>query len=399
MAYQLDQLIPTGEGTLLLNVGPQHPSTHGVLRLVLELDGEVVVRCTPVIGYLHTGFEKTYEYKTYHQGVTLTDRMDYLAPLSNNLGFALAVEKLLGIEPPPRAKVARIILVELQRIASHLVWLGTTALELGAMSVFLYCFREREQLLDIFEMCSGARMMTSYIRPGGLAQDLPAGFEAAVERVLRTFPERFQEYEDILSENELWLQRTVGVGVLSAEDAIALGVSGPNLRASGVGWDLRKTNPYAGYEEYDFAVPVETAGDSYARYRVRLREMYESLKIVRQALDRLPGGDYIVHDHKIAFPPRYELATSMEAVIHHFKLATEGYRVPAGEVYQMIESPRGQLGFYIISDGGGRPYRVHVRAPSFMNLQALAKIAEGRLFADLIAIVASLDPVMGEVDR
>lgn len=399
MAYQLDQLIPTGEGTLLLNVGPQHPSTHGVLRLVLELDGEVVVRCTPVIGYLHTGFEKTYEYKTYHQGVTLTDRMDYLAPLSNNLGFALAVEKLFGIEPPPRAKVARIILVELQRIASHLVWLGTTALELGAMSVFLYCFREREQLLDIFEMCSGARMMTSYIRPGGLAQDLPAGFEAAVERVLRTFPERFQEYEDILSENELWLQRTVGVGVLSAEDAIALGVSGPNLRASGVGWDLRKTNPYAGYEEYDFAVPVETAGDSYARYRVRLREMYESLKIVRQALDRLPGGDYIVHDHKIAFPPRHELATSMEAVIHHFKLATEGYRVPAGEVYQMIESPRGQLGFYIISDGSGRPYRVHVRAPSFINLQALAKIAEGRLFADLIAIVASLDPVMGEVDR
>ena len=390
---------PSGEPTMILNLGPQHPSTHGVLRLVLELDGEVVVKCKPVIGYLHTGFEKTYEAKTYLQCVTLTDRMDYLSPLSNNFGYSLAVEKLLGIEVPPRAQVARIILVELTRIASHLIWLGTQAIDLGAMSVFLYCFREREQLLDIFEMCSGQRMMTSYIRPGGLALDLPPGFEQAVDDFLRIFPDRMAEYEALLTDNEIWLERTKGVGKLSAEDAIALGVTGPTLRASGVDWDIRKATPYGTYDEYEFDVPVGTVGDTFERYLLRLAEMRESLKIVRQALNRLPDGPHMTSDRKVAFPPRSELATSMEALIHHFKLATEGYRVPEGEVFQAIESPRGELGFYIVSDGSSKPYRLHVRAPSFVNLQALAKMAEGSLVADLIAIIGTLDPVMGEVDR
>ncbi len=390
---------PIGEQTMLLNMGPQHPSTHGVLRLVLELDGEVVVKCTPVIGYLHTGFEKTYEGKTYHAGVTLTDRMDYLAPLSNNLGFALAVEKMLGIEVPPRATVARVILAELTRIGSHLVWLGTQALDLGAMSVFLYCFRERETILDIFESVSGQRMMTSYIRPGGLKLDLSDDFEPRVRDFIRIFPSRIDDYEALLTENELWQERTVGIGKLSAEDALALGVTGPNLRASGIGWDIRKTNPYCGYEQYDFAVPTATAGDVYARYEVRMAEMRESLKIVQQAIDALPGGPYMTSDRKVAFPPRAELATSMEALIHHFKLATEGYRVPAGEIYSCIESPRGELGYYIISDGSSKPYRVHVKAPSFANLQAIGRISEGGLVADLVAIIGSLDPILGEVDR
>ena len=390
---------PAGQQTMLLNMGPQHPSTHGVLRLVLELDGEVVLKCTPVIGYLHTGFEKSYEGKTYHADVTLTDRMDYLAPLSNNLGFALAVEKLLGVEVPPRATVARVILAELTRIGSHLVWLGTQALDLGAMSVFLYCFREREMLMDIFESCSGQRMMTSYIRPGGLKLDLPDDFEPRVREFIRIFPSKIEDYEALLTENELWRERTVGVGKLGAEDALALGVTGPNLRASGVAWDVRKTNPYCGYEQYDFQVPTQTAGDVYARYLVRMAEMRESLRIVEQALDVLPGGPYMTADRKVAFPPRAELATSMEALIHHFKLATEGYRVPPGEVYVCIESPRGELGYYVVADGSSKPYRVHVRAPSFANLQALGKIAEGGLVADLVAIIGSLDPVLGEVDR
>jgi NADH-quinone oxidoreductase subunit D len=384
---------------LILNMGPQHPSTHGVLRLVLELDGEIVVQCEPVIGYLHTGFEKTFESKNYHQNVTLTDRMDYLNPLGNNLAFALAVEKLLGVEIPARATVARVLLVELTRIGSHLVWLGTAAIELGAQSVFLYCFREREQILDIFEMCSGQRMMTSYIRPGGLALDLPEGFEAAVRQFLDNMPHRIDEYESLLTRNGLWRDRTVGVGVLNLADALGLTITGPSLRASGGTLDLRKDQPYCGYEEYDFNVVTTTEGDCYARYLVRIREMRESLKIVRQALDRLPSGPHTTSDRKVSFPPRSELATSMEALIHHFKLATEGYRVPAGEVYAAVESPRGELGMYLVSDGSARPYRLHVRAPSFANMQALAPIGRGLLVADLVATIGSLDPVMGEVDR
>jgi NADH-quinone oxidoreductase subunit D len=386
-------------GNMMLNMGPQHPATHGVLRLVLELDGETVVACRPVIGYVHTGIEKTYEYKTYHQDVVMTDRMDYLAPLSNNLVFALGVERLFGVEAPPRATVARVILGELTRLNSHLVWLGTQALDLGAMSVFLYCFREREMLLDIFELCSGARLMTSYIRPGGLYFDLPEGFEAKVEEILNVFPPRIDEYEDLLTNNELFRDRTVGIGKISAADAIAWGLSGPSLRGSGVNWDVRKREPYCGYEQYEFNVPLGTNGDVYDRYLCRMKEMRESLKIIRQALSRLPSGDFCLHDHKVSFPSRAELATSMEALIHHFKIATEGYRVPAGEAFVPIESPRGEIAFYIVSDGSGRPYKAHVRAPSFYNLAAISKIAEGGLVADLVAIIGSLDPVLGDVDR
>lgn len=384
---------------MVLNLGPQHPSTHGVLRVVLELDGETVVKATPNIGYLHTGFEKTYEARTYLQGVTLTDRMDYLAPMSNNFGFSLAVEKLLNVEIPPKALVARILLVELTRLNSHLVWLGTTALDLGASSIFLYTFREREVLLDIFEMVSGQRMMTSFIRPGGLMDDLPAGFEQKVDAFLRMLPERLAEYEVILTRNELFMDRMVGVGVLKTADAVALGVTGPNARASGVDWDLRRDLPYATYDEYQFEVPVTHNGDCYDRYLVRLREMRESLKICRQALERLPGGPWMTADRKVAPPPRYELATSMESLIHHFKIYTEGYRVPAGEAYTCIESPRGELGFYIVADGSAKPYRCHVRAPSFVNLQALPVMVKDHLVADLIAILGTVDPVLGEVDR
>ena len=390
---------PAGEQTMLLNMGPQHPSTHGVLRLVLELDGELVLKCTPVIGYLHTGFEKSYESKTYHADVTLTDRMDYLNPLGNNLGFALAIEALLGIEVPLRATVVRVILAELTRIASHLVWLGTQSLDLGAMSVFLYCFREREMLLDIFESISGQRLMTSYIRPGGLMFDLSPDFETRVREFIRIFPSRLADYEALLTNNEMWLERTRDVGVLSGADCIAYGVTGPALRAAGIGWDIRKTNPYCGYESYAFDVPTRTEGDVYARYLVRIAEMTQSLRIVEQAIDLVPDGPYMTSDRKVAFPPREELATSMEAVIHHFKLATEGYRVPAGEIYSVTESPRGELGYYIIADGSSRPYRMHVRAPSFANLQAISKVAEGGLVADLVAIIGSLDPILGEVDR
>jgi NADH-quinone oxidoreductase subunit D len=387
------------EQNLVLNMGPQHPSTHGVLRLILELDGEIVVKCEPVIGYLHTGFEKTFEMKNYHQGVTLTDRMDYLNPLGNNLVFALAVEQLIGVEVPDRATVARVILAELTRIASHLVQLGTSAIELGAQSVFLYCFREREDILDVFELCSGQRMMTSYIRPGGLALDLPEGFEVAVRKILDAMPKRIDDYESLLTNNDIWRDRTIGVGRLSLENAVRYAVTGPNLRASGGTLDLRKDHAYCGYEQYDFTVPVATDGDCYSRYLVRVREMRESLKIIRQALDRLPTGPYTTPDRKVSFPPRSELATSMEALIHHFKLATEGYRVPAGEIYCAVESPRGELAFYIIADGSSHPYRAHVRAPSFANLQVLPVIAVGSLVADVVATIGSLDPVMGEVDR
>lgn len=386
-------------GLMTVNMGPQHPSTHGVLRLVLQLDGEVVAGCRPVIGYLHTGFEKTYEDRTYNQCVTLTERMDYLSPLINNLGFALAVEKIEGVEVPPRARIARVILSELTRLNSHLVWLGTQALDVGAQSVFLYCFRDREEILDLFEAASGARMMTSYIRPFGLAEDLPDGWVEACRRVVRAMPGHIDEYESLLTKNRMFLDRTVGIGKLSAERAVQLGVTGPNLRASGVSWDLRRDMPYSGYEEYDFEVPVGTAGDVYERYLVRVAEMRESVKILRQALSNVPDGPYMVEDRKRRPPTRAELATQMEAVIHHFKLYTEGYRVGPGEAYVCVESPRGELGFYVVADGSGKPYRVHVRAPSFATLQALPDMARGGMVADLVATIGSIDPVLGEIDR
>ncbi len=392
------QVILSGD-TMTINMGPQHPSTHGVLRLVLDLEGETVTRCEPVIGYLHTGFEKTFETKTYLQGVVLTDRMDYLAPLSNNLGYALAIEKLLNIEAPPRATVIRVLLAELTRINNHLVWLGTQALDLGAMSAFFYCFREREVLLDLFEMMSGARLMTSFIRPGGLMADLPDGWVELAEAFLREFPTHILEYESLLTENEIFKERTIGVGVLSPEEAQALDLTGPSLRACGIAWDLRKIAPYCGYETYDFAVPTLTGGDVYDRYRIRMAEMRESTKIALQAIERLPTGPVMTADRKIAIPPRAELATSMEALIHHFKLVSEGFKPPVGEVYTCIESPKGEIGFYMISDGTGKPYRCHVRAPSFINLQSLPPMSVGGMIADLVAIIGSIDPVLGEVDR
>jgi NADH-quinone oxidoreductase subunit D len=384
---------------LTVNMGPQHPSTHGVLRLELVLDGEVVVRCRPVIGYLHTGIEKTFEAKTYVQGVVLTDRMDYLNPLGNNLAYSLSVEKLIGCEIPARATVLRVVLAELTRLASHLMFIGSIALDLGASSPFLYCWREREKILDFFEGMSGARMMTSFIRPGGLARDIPADIIAKMSTFTDAMPGYIDSYEELLTGNPIFRERTEGVGVLPAEDALALACTGPVLRGSGVALDIRKANPYCGYEQYDFAVPTGSVGDCYDRYLVRVAEMRESVKICRQALDRLPDGPVQTSDRKVMPPPKAELAKSMEAVIHHFKLWTEGIRPPAGEAYVGLESPRGELGFYVVSDGSGRPIRVHERAPSFANLQALPRIVEGGAVADVVACIASMDPIMGEVDR
>jgi len=398
MAITLER-IPGREERVILSMGPQHPSTHGVLRLVLELEGETVVRSLYDIGYLHTGFEKSFEDKTYTQGITLTDRMDYLAPLSNNLGFCLAAEKLLDLEIPARAQWVRVLLTELTRIQSHLVWLGSHAIDLGAMSVFLYCFREREDILNIFEMVSGQRMMTSYFRVGGLALEPPLGWLKRVDTFAKYFPERLEEYEALLTRNPIWLRRTQGIGYLSAEDAIALGVSGPSLRGSGVEWDLRKRQPYSSYEKFEFTVPTRAEGDVYARYLVRLDEMRESLKIVQQAMQGMPEGPIKAKAPHIVLPDREEMKTSIEALIYHFKLVTEGFHPPVGEVYQAIESPRGELGFYMVSDGSPRPYRCHVRAPSFANLQALPKMIEGRLIADVVACIGTIDIILGEVDR
>ena len=389
----------SGTQTMTLNMGPQHPSTHGVLRLILELDGETVVRCTPDIGYLHTGIEKTAEGKTYSQVITLTDRIDYLCPLTNNLCYVLAVEKLLGLEVPARAQWLRVLLNELTRLNSHLVWLGTHALDIGAASVFLYCFREREELLRIFEMASGQRMMTSYFRVGGLALPPPLGFFDRIRKFLSYFPDRMDEYEALLTENRIWIGRTRGVGYISAEDAIALGVTGPILRASGVDWDLRKSNPYSSYEQFQFQVPVRTEGDVYARYLVRLEEMRESTKIAHQALEGLPEGPVIADVPHVVLPEREKMKTEMEALIYHFKIVTEGFRVPPGEVYQAVESPRGMMVYYVVSDGTSHPYRMYVRAPSFANLRALPKMVEGRLIADVVACIASIDIVLGEIDR
>ncbi|MCJ7676253.1 MAG: NADH dehydrogenase (quinone) subunit D [Anaerolineales bacterium] len=385
--------------TMLLNMGPQHPSTHGVLRLLLELDGEVVVTCIPDIGFLHTGIEKNMEVKTYIQALVMTDRMDYLNNLGNNLTYCLAVEKLVELDVPPRAQAVRVILTELQRISSHLVWLATHALDLAAMSTFLYCFRERELILDLFEMVSGQRMMTSYIRPGGLWRDLPPGFEDAVRRFLKAFPARIAEYESMLTKNPLFIDRTRKIGVISAEDALRWGLTGPMLRGSGIGLDFRKAQPYSGYEQYEFEVPTGTHGDTYDRYRVRMAELYQSVSIIRQALDRLPGGPFISSNRKFIPPPRSELGHSMEAVIHHFKLWTEGYPAPKGAVYVATESPRGELGCYLVGDGGPKPYRVHFRTPSFAHLQVLPLLSKGHFVADLVGIIGSADIVLGDADR
>jgi NADH-quinone oxidoreductase subunit D len=385
--------------TVLLNMGPQHPSTHGVLRLLLELDGEIVVNCIPDIGFLHTGVEKNMEAKTYQKAEVMVDRLDYLNTVGNILAYSLAVEKLVELDVPPRAQAIRVILTELQRFASHLVWLGTSALDLAAMSMFLYCFREREQVLDILELCSGQRMMTTYIRPGGLWRDVPVEFEAAVRNVLKTFPKRVDEYEALLTRNPLMLDRTYGIGKLTGEECLNFGVTGPMLRASGVKWDLRKDRPYSGYEQYEFEVPTRTEGDVYARYLVRLEEMRQALRIVQQALDKLPIGPVRSNNYKFVPPPRSEIGVSMEALIHHFKLWTEGFDAPKGAIYQAVESPRGELGVYLESDGGPKPYRVHWRTPSFDNLQSLPLMSKGVLVADLIAIIGSVDIVLGDVDR
>ena len=385
--------------TMILNMGPQHPSTHGVLRLILEIEGENVLRLVPDIGYLHTGIEKTCEAKFYQQVVPLTDRIDYLCPLINNLCYCLAVEKLLGVEIPPRAQWMRVMLTELTRINSHLVWLGTHALDIGAMTVFLYCFREREDILRLFEAVSGQRMMTSYFRIGGLALEPPLGFLERVKTFADKFPARVDEYEDLLTGNPIWQGRTKGVAHLPMEDAIALGCTGPTARASGVDWDLRRDLPYSSYEQFQFKIPVASTGDVWARYVVRVQEMRESIAMVQQALAGMPAGPIKADAPKVVLPDRDKMKTQMEALIYHFKIVTEGFAVPAGEVYQAVESPRGEMGYYVVSDGTAKPCRVHVRSPSYANLQALAKMCEGRLIADVVAAIGSIDIVLGEVDR
>jgi NADH-quinone oxidoreductase subunit D len=384
---------------MTVNMGPQHPSTHGVLRIILTLDGETVVDAVPDIGYLHTGIEKSIQWKRYEAALTCTDRMDYLAPLANNLGYCLAVEKILDLPIPPRATWLRTMLVELQRIASHLVWLGTHALDLGAMTVFLYCFREREKILDLFEELTGQRMMTSYIRFGGVELEVPDGWLGRVQTFIDTFPGHIDEYERLLTRNGIWKERLVGVGVISGKEAIEWGLNGPSLRGSGIGRDLRRQEPYLIYDQLKFNVPIRSEGDCYARYLVRIDELRETQQIVVQCLKGLPGGPIRSDNRKVVPPPKDELASSMEAVIHHFKLLTEGLLPPIGEVYQAIESPRGELGFYLVSDGTNRPRRCHVRAPSFANLQALPRLCRGHLVADVVAIIGSIDIVLGEIDR
>jgi NADH-quinone oxidoreductase subunit D len=388
----------TGE-TLLLNMGPHHPSTHGVLRLLLELDGEEVVTCLPDVGFLHTGIEKNIESKSYEKAVTLTDRMDYLSPMSNNMVFCSAVEKLVELDVPPRAQVIRVICLELSRIASHLVWLGTHALDMGAMSVFLYCFRERERILDMFEMLSGQRLMGSYFRPGGVWRDLPADFLPTLEAFLDDFPRRVDDYEKLLTNNPLWIDRTQGIGIVEPEEALALGMTGPTLRGSGVNWDIRKAMPYSGYEQYDFDVPLGEHGDVYDRFYVRILEFRESMRIIRQAIKALPGGAFRSENRKFVPPPRAELGRSMEAVIHHFKLWTEGFSAPDEEVYVAIESPRGEIGCYLHGTGANKPRRVRFKTPSFMHISALGKVSQGHMIADVVAIIGSVDIVLGDSDR
>ena len=388
-----------GVETMTINMGPQHPATHGVLRIELEIDGETVVRAVPHLGYLHRGMEKIAENMTYTQFIPYTDRMDYLAPLSNNVAFAMAVEKLIDCEITPRARVIRVICCELARISAHLLWLGTQSIDLGAVSIFFYTFQEREYLYDLFEALTGTRLTTSYTRVGGVFRDLPDGWVQNTRAFCDRLPKVVDECERLLTRNRIWMERTRDVGVLSAKDALDLGVTGPCLRASGVEWDLRVAEPYLGYEEYDFEVVVGEDGDVYDRYLCRVEEMRQSVRIVRQALDRLPDGPIMVDDPKLALPPKDQVLTGMEQLIHHFILVTEGFDPPHGEVYCSIEAPKGELGFYLVSEGGKSPYRCRVRPPSFMNLQALPKLVEGRLISDVVAVIASLDPVMGEVDR
>jgi NADH-quinone oxidoreductase subunit D len=390
---------PSAPRRMTLNMGPQHPSTHGVLRIVLELEGEMIVSAEPDIGFLHTGIEKECEQKTWQQVVTLTDRVDYLSNLANNLVYALTVEKLLQIEIPPRAQWLRVMMTELSRLNSHLVWLGTHALDIGAMSMFFYCFREREDILRILEMFSGQRMMTSYIRIGGVALEAPRGWQQVVGKFIRAFPSKVDEYEDLLDSNPIWTRRTKGVGFISLEDMLDQGVTGPMIRAAGVPMDLRKTEPYSSYEKFDFKVATHTENDVYARYRVRLEEMRQSARIITQALEGMPEGPWQADAPHVVLPEREKMKTQMEALIYHFKIVTEGFRVPAGEVFQCIEAPRGEIGYYVVSDGTSKPYRIHMRTPSFGNLQSLPVMLEGALIADSIAALGSMDFVLGDVDR
>ncbi len=398
-ASQFDVLDQPLESQMTISMGPQHPSTHGVLRLELVLDGEMVVNTIPDIGYLHTGMEKLFEYKKYQQGIVITDRMDYLNPLGNNLAYVMAAEKLLQLEIPERAKVIRVMFCELQRIASHMVWLGTHALDIGAMSVFFYCFRQREKILNLIEAASGGRMTPSYFRIGGLMMDLPAGFERRVNQFMADFPTAMEQFEVLVTGNTIFQSRTQGIGVISAEEAIDWGLTGPCLRGSGVKLDLRKDNPYSGYETYDFDVPVETDGDVWARFRVRMREIYESYKIITQAVARLEPGPTKADAPKVVLPDRDDMRKHMDSLIHHFLIVAEGFSVPEGEVYHAIEASKGELGVYMKSNGGPKPERVHFRGPSFVNLSALPDLAEGEMVADVVAIIGSLDIVLGEIDR
>jgi NADH-quinone oxidoreductase subunit D len=390
---------PVSDQTMILNMGPQHPSTHGVLRLVIELDGETIVSLAPDIGYLHTGIEKTCEAKFYAQVTPMTDRIDYLCPMTNNTAYALAVEKLLELEIPERAQWLRVLFNELTRIQSHLVWLGTHALDIGAMTVFLYCFREREDLLRIFEAVSGQRMMTSYVRVGGVALEPPLDLFAIIRKFLKSFPSKVDEYEGLLNNNPIWIERLQNVGYLSPENAIALGVTGPPLRASGVDFDVRRDMPYSSYEKFQFKVPVSQRGDVWARYIVRMEEMRESAKICLQALDGMPEGRIVADAPKIILPDREQMKTQMESLIHHFKIVTEGFQVPAGEVTSSVEAPHGMMNYYVVSDGTAKPYRVHMRNPGFATLQALEVMCKGQLIADVVAVIGSIDIVLGEIDR
>jgi NADH-quinone oxidoreductase subunit D len=390
---------PVSQSTMVLNMGPQHPSTHGVLRLVIEIDGETVVSLAPDIGYLHTGIEKTCEAKFYAQVTPLTDRVDYLCPMTNNTAYALAVEKLLQLEVPERAQWLRVLFNELTRIQSHLVWLGTHAMDIGALTVFLYCFREREDLLRIFEAVSGQRMMTSYVRIGGIALEPPADLYAQIRKFLKNFPDKIAEYEGLLNNNPIWKDRLQGVGKLTAAQAIALGVTGPPLRASGVDFDVRRDMPYSSYEKFQFKVPVSNGCDVWARYIVRMEEMRESVKICLQALDGLPEGRIVADAPKIILPDREQMKTQMESLIHHFKIVTEGFQVPAGEVTSSVEAPHGMMNYYVVSDGTAKPYRVHMRNPGFATLQALETMCKGQLIADVVAVIGSIDIVLGEIDR
>jgi NADH-quinone oxidoreductase subunit D len=391
--------VSTGDDTMIINMGPQHPSTHGVLRVMMELQGETVLRSKPVMGYLHTGMEKTGEELTYLQGPTNTTRMDYVSPLFNELVFSLATEKLLDVEIPPRATWIRMLMCELNRMSSQVLWLATNGMDLGAVSMMIYGFRERELILAFFEKVTGLRMNHNYIRPGGVAVDLPEGWRDDVLGILEAFPERLDEYDTLLTGQPIWQERTQGVGVITTEECLALGVTGPILRSTGLPWDLRRDQPYMYYDQVDFDVIVGSYGDTFDRYAIRLNEIRESIKIVHQILDKMPAGDYRVQDKKVTPPPRHRIDESMEALIHHFKIFTEGFRVPEGEVYVAVESPRGELGCYLVSDGSAKPYRMHVRGPSFVNLQALPHMIRGALIADAVAVISTIDPIMGEVDR